>query len=249
MNKARVEAVVEDAVTSLLDGFRQGGRGPILAPDSGPPPATKVLEVAKRDVTSLAWLTKALAMRCAPKKSMDQALSLLIDVAGLVSCSSTEEGKKISPESVALALHAAESFAVIFRVPLAGTSLAASASSSILAPHPTLVRVNPLWRQRLFYLSFSRLRQSVEKHQKQPQAKAAALLAVCNIVAGLPKSIIHSELENIVIVVIQGMSSSNPTLCARATETFAVLVKDSVEAIVPHLSTIIPLLYNLCTPR
>ncbi len=242
VNKAADSVVDDAAVAQLLQGFQQRQQQADEA-------------TATRDLTSLIWLTKALALRCAPRKSMEEAVSLLIDVVGCGTAAEQGGGEdeEPSPARLALALQAAEGFGLILRDPDAASMAAASSlSDSLLAPRPTSARVNPLWRQRVFYVSFARLRQAVDRHRARPQAKAAALLAVCNMVGSLPKPIIQSELDPILLVVLQGMSStatdSDVTLRARATETFAVLVKDSVEAVVPHLATVVPLLYRLCTP-
>lgn len=220
---------------------------------------------------------------------MEEAVSSLIDVAGCAGPASAgagtgeaageagEEAAEIEPPfaRLALARQAAEGFGLILRDAAPSLSSSPSSSSSslmdhLLAPRPSTARVNPLWRQRLYYLSFARLREAVDKHRARPQAKAAALLAVCTMVGSLPQPIIQAELEPIMLVVLQGMSSvssssSNSSssgtekekekenenaavLRARATETFVALVKNSLEAVMPHLATAIPLLYQLCTP-
>jgi hypothetical protein len=251
VNKAGDEAAVERAVAALLGGFK------LLGPEGGgrgEEDGEAALARAKRDVTSLAWLTKALAMRGAPRKAMEEALALLIDVAGLQDADAPsgedeEEAAALAatPERLALALHAAEALGWILRE-----------GTPILAPRPGLTRVNPLWRQRLFHLAFARLRRALGRRRGPSDAVAAAhhkaaraapLLATCNLVSGLPRAVVQAEVEAIVAVVVQGMSSGHPTLAARATETLAGLARDSVEALVPHLSTLVPLLYNLCTPR
>ncbi len=252
VNKVGDEAAVAMAVAALLGGFKL-----LRAP--GEEQASGGLERAKRDVTSLAWLTKALAMRGSPRKAMEEAAALLIDVAGLLQDDDEEEAATgpaaaaaavaatavPSPDRLALALHAAEALGWILRE-----------GTPILAPRPGLTRVNPLWRQRLFHLAFARLRRALERHRSggghgaaAAACRAAPLLAICNLVGGLPRAVVQSEVEAIVAAVVQGMSSGHPTLAAQATETLAGLARDSVEALVPHLSTLVPLLYNLCTPR
>jgi hypothetical protein len=51
------------------------------------------------------------------------------------------------------------------------------------------------------------------------------------------------------VVRLQGLSSPVPTVSAAAVETLANIVKDSMEAIVPHLGTAIPLLLDFCSAR
>ena len=280
VNKAAMEGVVAEAVTTLLSGFKQR-LATVSSSNSSSSSSSRSLATARRDVASLVWLTKALALRCAPKKSMEEAVSLLIDVAGCATPAGEGEAAATaepSPARLALARQAAEGFGLILRDASPPSSLPSSSSSSsssfsltdrLLAPRPSTARVNPLWRQRLYYLSFARLREAVDRHRARPQAKAAALLAVCNMVGSLPQPIIQAELEPIMLVVLQGMSSvssnSNSSsgsteeeieeekqnaaiLRARATETFVALVKDSLEAVMPHLATVVPLLYQLCTP-
>ena len=198
INKAAVEEVVEEAVNSQLQSLKASGV--LLAPEGR-------LALAQRDATVLAWLTKALTMRGGPKRAMDQAVSFLIGVAGAAVEGAASDNKEDmegaaaepSAECVALALHTAECLGLVLR----------DGPVQVLPPRPSVMRVNPLWRQRLFYLAFPRLRQSIQLHRDRPEAKAAALLAVCNIVAGLPKPIIQSELENILVVIIQVSSRLN----------------------------------------
>ena len=182
---------------------------------------------------------------------MEEAVALLIDVAGAAPPEQQPEGAQEGPEQqgqeerLALALHAAEALGWILRE-----------GTPILAPRRGLTRVNPLWRQRLFHLAFARLRRALDAHRgggsssssSSNEARAAPLLAICNLVGGLPRAVVQAEVAAIVAVVVQGMSSGHPTLAARATETLAGLARDNVEALVPHLSTLIPLLYGLCTP-
>ncbi|TFJ84477.1 hypothetical protein NSK_004462 [Nannochloropsis salina CCMP1776] len=283
-NKTAKPRFVEDFVAPLLSQLRQR----LAAEERKSHSSKESLATATRDVSSVVWLAKALALRCVPKGALEDAISLLIDVAGCTMLEGNEVPEKgkiaeeATPARLVLARRASEGFGLILRdssltegaarecLPsfssLTTFSCPIPLANQLLTARLNTARVNPLWRQRLYNVSFTRLREAVERHRAHPQAQSAALLALCNMLGSLPPPIIQQDMEPIMRVVLQGMScvatrgkgeganddkdteeEAAAVLRARATETFVALAKESLDAVMPHLSTVIPLLCKLCT--
>jgi hypothetical protein len=120
------------------------------------------LDEAKGNATGLAWLTKALAMRGSPRQPLADALGLLLDlvemsegpIAGASSTSTPASTSTSTPDPsrLQLALHAAVQLGMVM------SSASAAGPSALLSLRARTTRVNPLWRQRLFYMAYPRLR-------------------------------------------------------------------------------------------
>lgn len=89
------------------------------------------------------------------------------------------------PEQDTLAFQAADGLRVVI-----------CDSPHILSPRTTVTRMNPLWRQRLFHQAFPLLRSQVAHGP-------AILLAICNLTATMPKTVVQADLDSIVPFVLQ----------------------------------------------
>lgn len=89
------------------------------------------------------------------------------------------------PEQDALAFQAADGLRVVIRD-----------SPHILCPRAAISKTNPLWRQRLFH-------QALPLLKSQAAHSPALLLAICNLTAAVPQSVIQADLDSIVPFVLQ----------------------------------------------
>jgi hypothetical protein len=189
VNKLPSEGLVQSAVALAVESPQCST--PLAAPEGR-------LPEAQRACTCITWLTKAVAMRGGPKPVLDSLLGLLIGVTlGMGDGPGAGGLIGLSDERLAVAMEAAEGFGVIMGDQQPGVS------HPVLASRPGATRMTPLWRQRLYHLSFRRLKEGVQLRGEDATGKAPALLAVCNLIAGVPRSVIEPEVEAIVLVVIQ----------------------------------------------
>lgn len=106
------------------------------------------------------------------------------------------------------------------------------------------LNVRLLYKQRLFELVLPRLVEGYATHNKEEY-----LVSLSIVLNNITSSILKPHLSDITPLILKSLSVNNPVILEAALNTFTIIIGDSPDLLVPHLSSVVPKLLDLSTKK
>eukprot|EP00743_Colponemidia_sp_Colp-15_P006061 GILK01006515.1.p1 GENE.GILK01006515.1~~GILK01006515.1.p1 ORF type:complete len:1082 (+),score=185.82 GILK01006515.1:34-3279(+) len=183
-------------------------------------------------ILTLSWIMKGLLMSSHPR-----AISLLTETVALFP---TPESRGLDFDS-----KMKDDCAIVYSVASAMYEVIMTDSEEVLCKSTHAV-VSPLYKQKTFVMVFPLLLEGYHKCTDD-EDKAFYLKAVGHLLANIPQHILLEHTKTVLPLLIKALGSTDAQLQVVTLSVFVILVKEAVNIVAEHASTLIPMFLQLTT--